>query len=65
LGVVIKFVYYKTAKGQIHKTQLKAKSIKCSHIYRVAALPKAFTSMMLSGWLPLSIWTMTYLPDVS
>ena len=28
-------------------------------------LPKAFTSLRLSRSLPLSIWTMTYLPDVS
>ena len=28
-------------------------------------LPKAFTSLRLSRSLPLSIWTITYLPDVS
>ena len=32
---------------------------------RVVALPKAFTSWRLSWSPPLSIWTMTYLPDVS
>ena len=28
-------------------------------------LPKAITSFRLIWWMPLSIWTMTYLPDIS
>ena len=58
----------KLEKCQILKARfIKADQLKLddAHNCRVVALPKAFTSCRLSGSPPLSIWTMTYLPDVS